>query len=397
MSRKPIILAIALLAALLCGCRKDDALAVKFRSNTLLSSKYLTSTATDVFFSVSASGDWSLELEFPDGGTPWASAVPSHGSGRRDDVILRCQANPSSEPRTIRFVVSSASGGTAIATCVQAGKPAAAVMGTYGQDVGAQEWLELPAMTSGDGRELLVHDMNGGKYVKRATDDVRNWSCYWDGTEKMSLWVAYPLNNSLRGSGSRTNQWGFDALLPEDQQPNLTKGSYGGGWTRGHMLPSADRLTEKANISTFIPTNLTPQENGFNGGIWADLEGKVRAKAQLADTLYVVTGALFDNSTTTTGTYSGYAVKVPTHFFKALLYSGKSVYARSTEGFLMTGYFLPHESAIAGDNIQKYRVSIDELEEKTGIDFFPMLERMNPGLSKQLEAAGADTNTRFWN
>ena len=266
------------------------------------------------------------------------------------------------------------------------------VQGTYGYDKAPMGWLELPATTAGDGRELLVHNMEGGKYSSNAQDGTRNWSGYWDFEEHMSTWVAYPLNNSIKGTGSRSNDWGFDALLPTYLQPDITSGSYGGGWTRGHQIPSADRLkTYAANASTFVPTNMTPQDYDFNCGIWANLEGAVRSYASQSDTLYVVTGCLFENSTRYSGTYTGFAVKIPTHYYKALLFRGSSSYA--TNGFMACGFIMPHDSSIASGDYKDYITTIDELERQTGEDFFPNLEAI---VGKDKAASIESTLSSWW-
>ena len=387
MFRKLTVITIALLVALT-GCQKGDEVSIQLRS------KYLSSASDGVFFGVTASGAWTLSVEFPAGTDPWARLSRMQGSGD-DNVIFDFDANEADTPREATVVLRG-DGSEARATYTQAGKPAPEVIGNYGYDVAPFDWLELPASKAGDGREVLVHDMKGGRYVSKADKNgVRNWSCYWDYREHMSLWVAYPLNNSIKGSGTgRTEAWGFDPLLPSGMQPNLSKSSYGGGWTRGHQLPSADRQRNKTeNATTYYSTNMTPQEYDFNTGIWVDMENNVRKYAASADTLYVVTGALFDNSTRWSGSSSGFPVKIPTHYFKALLYSGSSAYAKDTEGFMMAGFLIPH--AGYSGKYTNYRMSIDELERQTGIDFFPALERMNKSLSARLEAAAP--NAQFWN
>lgn len=379
--------------ALLEACEKqpqvDTSLAVAPRST------WLEAGAGTVFVSVTAGADWTLRAEFPSGTSPWASVAPEAGSGNRADVVLRYEANESESTRELTLVLAG-QGNTVSVKVSQSGKtagpgpgPGPGTSGGYGYDVAPSslDWLELPAQVAGDGRELLIHNMDGGKYVSREWDGVRNWSCYWDYAEHLSLWVAYPLNNALKGSGSRSNSWGFDALLPASIQPNITSGSYGGGWTRGHQLPSADRLASyKANASTFVPTNMTPQDYDFNCNIWADLEGKVRGYASQADTLYVVTGCLFDQSNRWSGSSSGFAVKIPTHYFKALLYKGSSTYA--TNGYMAAGFILPHDSGIAQGKFLDYICSIDELERQTGIDFFPnLIQKLGQAAADQIEAA----------
>lgn len=344
-----------------------------------------------VWVDITATGSWSLALEFPDGTPEWAEITPNSGTGKRSDVRLKYQANTGEESRSVTIFLVPDKGSSATVEVVQqgAGGGGQVPAGQYGYDVApaSLDWLELPAAVAGDGREILIHNMEGGKYKSERADGTRNFSCYWDYDDYMSLWVAYPLNNSLKGSGGRSDMWGFDALLPASIQPDLRNGSYGGGWTRGHQLPSADRLrTVAANASTFVPTNLTPQNWDFNGGIWVDLENRVRDYAAKSDTLYVVTGALFDSSSQYSGSNSGFRVKIPTHYFKALLYNGSSTYA--TNGYMAAGYIFPHSSGIAGDNYLDYIMSIDELEQQTGIDFFPNLAgKIGTEAADRIEAA----------
>ena len=387
MSRKLTVIALSLLAVL-AGCQKTDEVSIQQRS------KYLSSAADGVFFAVTASGEWTLDVEFPAGTEAWADVLPKQGTGSANNIIFNFDANKADAPREATVILKG-NGSEARAVYTQAAKPAPYKPGNHGYDIAPFDWLELPAMKSGDGREVLVHKADGNRYTNRSKSGLRNWSCYWDYKERMSLWVAYPLNNSIKGSGTgRTEAWGFDPLLPESIQPNLKNSSYGGGWTRGHQLPSADRQRNKTeNATTYYSTNMTPQGYDFNTGIWVDLENNVRKYASTADTLYVVTGAIWDGSNRWSEAKSGFSVRIPTHYFKALLYSGSSAYAKNTEGFMMAGFLIPHEGY--SGKYTNYRMSIDELEQKTGIDFFPALERMNKSLSQQLEAA--TPNAQFWN
>lgn len=348
-----------------------------------------------IFVSVTAGGAWTIDLEYPEAdASGWATADPSSGTGSRADVRLRYDSNETGSYRTVVLVLKPSGGGSVRASVAQQGRSSGvpSLSQISGKDTAAPKWLELPATKAGDGLTFYVHDMEGGEYIDARTSGVRNWSFYWDSREHLSQWVAYPLNNSLKGNGSRSNAWGLDPLLPADAQPNLVGGSYGGGWTRGHQLPSADRLTYKANVSTFYGTNMTPQEYNFNGEIWAGLEGKVRGYAALSDTLYVVTGCLYKTSDTYTGTSSGFSVKVPTHYFKALLYKGMSTYA--TSGYMAAGFLLPHDPAIAGGNSADYIMSIDELEKQTGIDFFPNLASVVG--TAAAESIEAQTPANWW-
>lgn len=392
MSRKHLLIALSVLLVAITGCQKEDSVALNPRSTSL------NAGAGSVFVGVVAQGAWTLSLEYPStsSAAAWASVNPASGTGSQNDVQLSYSANDSENVREVTLVLTPARGAAARVILTQAAKGERAVDGNYGYDVAPMDWLELPAMKAGDRRELLVHDMAGGNYINRGKSGTRNWSCYWDYDEHLSLWVAYPLNNSLKGSGSRKDGWGaIDPCLPQSLQPFLGNGSYGGGWTRGHQIPAADRASSNAaaHRSTYYSTNQTPQDYDFNTGIWAKLEAKVRDYASLSDTLYVVTGALFDKSTNWSGNSSGFRVKVPTHYFKALLFKGTND-ATVTDGYMAAGFFLPHDASIGNDMFINYIYSISDLEELTGLDFFPNLTK-KLGMEKAARIETEEPNN-FW-
>ena len=380
----------ALLLALLPGCQDKAETAVSISPR----STYLDAAEGVIFVEVTASQSWTISLEYPTGTEAWASIDPASGSGSRKDVRMRYSANESENPREVTLRIKGKKTSASVSITQDAKSVAVVGENGYGYDVAPSslDWLELPAMVAGDGRELLIHNFAGGKYAGKTKDGVRNWSCYWDFDDHMSLWVAYPHNKKLIGSGSRTNEWGvYDPCIPAFIQPNMGV-TYGGGWTRGHQIPSADRYGYAQNVSTFYPTNMTPQDYDFNSEIWSNLEAKVRNYAgSVLDTLYVVTGALFDDATQSTPKNTGFAVKVPTHYFKALL-AHTQTYGQ--DGYLAAGYLLPHNSSIAYDNYLHYICSIDELEERTGIDFFPNLIKVLG--REKADKVEAETPGNWW-
>ena len=105
----------------------------------------------------------------------------------------------------------------------------------------------------------------------------RNYQMLYDTKERVAHWVAYPMYESIMGSGNRTDAYNtFDPNVPHEQQQTLARG-YGGGYDRGHMMPSADRnYNTTVNRITFYNTNMTPQISSMNQGIWNQLEGAVR-------------------------------------------------------------------------------------------------------------------------
>lgn len=323
---------------------------------------------------VKASSSWKITLTSVDGGVPvdWIIAAPSSGSGNTD-VTLNVAANESEQERSAVLTVEN-SAGKASKTISQKGKKSEIKPDpdpTPEPKPNETGWLELPSVPAGT--DFFTHSMTIG------STKTRNYSFIWDYDNLVAPWVAYPLCKWNIGNNiKRTNAWGLDPLLPEGKQPVLFRGFSEGnnGWyARGHQIPSADRLTSyESNSMTFYGTNMTPQiQDGFNGDIWATLEGKVRSWANSSDTLYVVTGCIIDYKDGQTVKYAldnyGKKVTVPTAYYKVVLRYMKS----STIGY--SGYsacavWLNHKVYSSSSINSSYSMSVDDLEKKTGVDFF---------------------------
>lgn len=326
------------------------------------------------FIYVKASSSWRITITSVDGGEPvdWIIVDPSSGSGDMD-VTLKVEANKSEKERSAVITVEN-SAGKASKTISQKAKGSEVKPdptpsgGNLSPKTG---WMELPAIP--EGMDAFTHSMTVGSV------STRNYSFLWDYDNLVAPWVAYPLCKWNIGNNiKRTNAWGLDPLLPEGKQPVLYRGFSKGnnGWyARGHQIPSADRLTSyESNSMTFYGTNMTPQiQDGFNGDIWATLEGKVRSWANSSDTLYVVTGCVIDYKDGETVKYAldnnGKKVTVPTAYYKAVLrYMKSSTFGYS--GYSACAVWLDHKVYSSSSISSSYSMSVDDLEKKTGIDFF---------------------------
>ncbi len=351
------------------------------------------------FAYIKASGSWSVDVSGEDGSrVNWVTVEPASGEGSKD-VSLKVAANDSEEERSATVTVKS-SGGQASATLTQKGKKSVDPTPTPTPDEGNLSpktgWLELPAVS--EGTNMFTHSMTIGSVT------TRNYSFAWDYDNLVAPWVAYPLCKWNIGSGSRSNQWGLDPLLLESSQPVLYKG-YGegnNGWyARGHQIPSADRLAYSGNVQTFYGTNMTPQiNNGFNGDIWAALESKVRSWANSSDTLYVVTGCVIDYKEGETVKYAldnvGKKVTVPTAYYKVVLrYMKNSTIGYS--GYAACAVWLDHKVYDEKAVNSSYSMSVDDLEEKTGIDFFVNLPaKVGEETAAKIEAENPAKVSWWW-
>lgn len=326
------------------------------------------------FIYVKASSSWRITITSVDGGEPvdWIIADPSSGSGDMD-VTLKVEENKSEKERSAVITVENSAGKTSKTISQKAKgsevKPDPTPSG--GNLSPKTGWMELPAIP--EGMDAFTHSMTVGSV------STRNYSFLWDYSNLVAPCVAYPLCKWNIGNNiKRTNAWGLDPLLPEGKQPVLFRGFSEGnnGWyARGHQIPSADRLTSyESNSMTFYGTNMTPQiQDGFNGDIWATLEGKVRSWANSSDTLYVVTGCVIDYPEGQTVKYAldnyGKKVTVPTAYYKVVLRYMKN----STVGY--SGYsacvvWLDHKVYSTKNIDSKYSMSVKDLEKKVGMDFF---------------------------
>lgn len=326
------------------------------------------------FIYVKASSSWRITITSVDGGEPvdWIIADPSSGSGDMD-VTLKVEENKSEKERSAVITVEN-SAGKASKTISQKAKGSEVKPdptpsgGNLSPKTG---WMELPAIP--EGMDAFTHSMTVGSV------STRNYSFLWDYDNLVAPWVAYPLCKWNIGNNiKRTNAWGLDPLLPEGKQPVLYRGFSKGnnGWyARGHQIPSADRLTSyESNSMTFYGTNMTPQiQDGFNGDIWATLEGKVRSWANSSDTLYVVTGCVIDYKDGETVKYAvdnyGKKVTVPTAYYKVVLrYMKNSTVGYS--GYSACAVWLDHKVYSTKTIDSSYSMSVDDLEKRLNIDFF---------------------------
>lgn len=230
-------------------------------------------------------------------------------------------------------------------------------------------WMETPTITDQQLRNSRL------QYITHSfTDDgkeVRNYSMLYNKDLKISYWVAYPLcNYYTKKNVERTNKWAYDPKVDEKDQAYIKSGY---PETRGHQIPSADRLvTYEANAETFYPTNMTPQIANMNSGIISKLEDKIRSWSTGNDTLYVVTGAGFNDSNKIKyeNDSKGTPVAVPDYYYKAVLY----ITNRKTGEARTIAYKLEHRTYDSANEFDKYTLSVSDLEKLTGFTFFPMID-----------------------
>jgi endonuclease G len=190
-------------------------------------------------------------------------------------------------------------------------------------------------------------------------------------------WVSWHLDSSWMGSAPRQDDFRSDTTLPAGWYRVLGTDYSGSGFDRGHYCPSADRTSTVTNNSaTFLMTNMMPQAPDNNQGPWADLEDYARTLVNAGNELHVVMGGAGQGGTGSNGgvtmTVAGGHVQVPAQTWKVILVQpqGTNDVARVTTSTRVIAVLMPNAQGIRTNNWQEYRVSVDELEQLTGYDFF---------------------------
>ena len=238
--------------------------------------------------------------------------------------------------------------------------------------------LEYPQLNAGT--EAIGTTTNSQVVVKRCDPYGITYSLEWDNALIANRWTCYELHAGNSASNvKRKDDFKADPDVAVSSELDNYKNS---GFARGHLCPSADRLcSTDQNKQTFFLTNMQPQYTSHNSGLWGRLEDQVRSFATNdsytdlhCDTLYIVKAATITDKVTigdeeVDGVYAEKCngrLLVPKYFYMALLH-----YNKDTDSYHALAFWTNHISTTQPvANLGDYAISIEELEKRTGIDFF---------------------------
>ena len=247
--------------------------------------------------------------------------------------------------------------------------------------------LEFPSLKGGKS-VVIVHKTNDSYGLNFCTE--------WDYEKMSQRWSCYQMYKGYTGNAGRYEgnpQYPFDEDLKAIESAtgikmywdqDLFKSS---GYDHGHICPSADRqYSTQANKQTFYLTNMQPQYPKFNQKLWAEMESRMRKwidNSPATDTMYVCKGGTIDDELNIIERVKEQLI-VPKYFYMAILY-------KNSEGYKALAFWALNENVDRSkDDLKKYVISIDKLEELTGIDFFCNLP---DDVENKVEAA---TYTQSW-
>lgn len=238
-------------------------------------------------------------------------------------------------------------------------------------------------------------------YVTMDGVQILNYALEWDNTKRHANWVAFTFDTTTSADVvKRTDLWAKDPKLPAEMQTGDSDHT-NDGFDRGHLCASEDRVyLKEANEQTFYYSNISPQLNDFNGGFWGKLEARVqtwgRSTAEgVYDKVYVTKGGTlnkllknFKGTTVNGGTPTTDANGFTIHGLACPEYYYMAVLSQKDDVFHAIAFLVPHKEGMtrnpSSDELKEYVVSVDKLEEETGIDFFCNLPDV---LENEVEAA----------
>lgn len=200
------------------------------------------------------------------------------------------------------------------------------------------------------------------------------FNCNYD----MAEWSFHILTPDVSfGNVSRSNDFRVDEKVKcgsaveadyflRKEEPDGTFSYDGFGFDRGHLAPSADfRWSEIALSESFYYSNMTPQRKEFNRDSWADLEGLLRSVVdQEKKTFYILTGPVLNDSLPIIER-SVNKLRIPQLHYKIIV----DISQDKPRGM---AFLMPNKKCEG--RLSEYVVSIDSIEQLTGLDFFPSLD-----------------------
>lgn len=176
------------------------------------------------------------------------------------------------------------------------------------------------------------------------------------------LWVAYRMTDiDLKDSPPRPDEFRADTRTTARIDPAVYNRS---NYDRGHLAPNyaiATRYGVRAQEETFLMSNITPQKHGLNAGLWKSLEQKIATNypGRFGE-VWVIAGPVFGSRPPRLRQ----RVAVPEAFYMIMV--------DESDGRVRTQAFLfPQEPGDGG--LERYLATIDEVEQRTGLDFLAAL------------------------
>jgi endonuclease G len=185
----------------------------------------------------------------------------------------------------------------------------------------------------------------------------------WSPKLRHPVWVAYHVPEEAKFNIPDRPNFAKDKTAPKS--PPAT--SYGrSGYDRGHMAPNhaiSSRFGAKLQKLTFLMSNITPQTPALNRGVWRETEHRIADLwTKKWGEIWVIVGCISEAGGETIG---GTDIDVPRKFYQ-LIVAQKGLDVRAMA--LLFEQEVPWRAWPT-----RYLVTVDELEQASGLDFLSEL------------------------
>lgn len=277
--------------------------------------------------------------------------------------------------------------------------PGSSQTGFFHRNFGRGFRGDPPAFTTNDLQKFRERHLGVGApqiYFERVRE---GYVVGYDSRLKIPVWIQYELSQAdVTRTASNAHVKRKDDFRSDISMPKHTwatnkdykeKSAPGGKvFAKGHMAPAADMIrSERVMSESFFLTNMVPQVgDDFNGSVWEDLERESRKWIKANGPTTIIVGPVFKPQGTVGNRSVNYkvigdnTVAVPTHLFKIIVDNRDPQIPKALAFLMKNRVYGPTETY--ADRL----VSIDVIEQMTGLDF---LSSLDDSLEMDLESDAA--------
>lgn len=191
----------------------------------------------------------------------------------------------------------------------------------------------------------------------------KNYIVSYNSHTRCPNWVLWQLTREHADGNVKRPDYAFhqdmEVPAPRAELADYRHSSY----DRGHMCPAGDNKWDAdAMYESFLMTNMCPQNQNLNSGLWNQIEIQCRYWAKKYGSIYIICGPVFLKGEHQT--IGQNKVTVPEAFFKVVVClegtpKGIAFICRNTDGNRKKDYYVN---------------TISQVERITGYTFFPSLD-----------------------
>lgn len=201
----------------------------------------------------------------------------------------------------------------------------------------------------------------------------------WSPSLKHPVWAAYHVPREVKHESGKRPSFRKDRSVPSAPAASAYDRT---GYDRGHMVPNraiVTRFGPEEQAKTFLMSNISPQRPALNRGPWREVEMRICDlwTAKYGE-LWVIVGAYGSSGEKLNGTN----VDVPEQFYMLIV-------GQDGDGIRLLCLLMDQGIRYGAFPVHNI-VTLEELEKRTGFEFFPELPEFirNP--------LSCDLPTRLW-